>query len=379
MAGIYIHIPFCRKACTYCDFHFSTNLSNKTALLEALSHELEQRSGYLQGREVQTIYFGGGTPSLLDTSELKKLLETINQRYPVAATAEITLEANPDDLTAGKAAQLQAAGINRISIGIQSFSDAHLRWMNRAHTAEQAISSVKDAQAAGISNITIDLIYGIPGMTRQEWMENLQTAISLGIPHISAYCLTVEERTPLEKLVREKKVQESSDEEIEWQVDTMDELLADAGFRRYEISNFALPGRESRHNSAYWSGEWYLGAGPSAHSYNGTSREWNISSNAAYIEGLRSGKKVSETEYIDETTAYNEYVMTRLRTWQGLDLSELRQKFMIDLLADFPDETTDLLAEGEAIVEDNHFRLTHEGRFFADAIAASLFLDKDDR
>lgn len=377
MSGIYIHIPFCKKACHYCDFHFSTQLDLKNEMIGAILREAELRSDYLGKNTVNTIYFGGGTPSLLSKDEIVRMLSKIKELFTVSPNAEITLEANPDDLTDLKLLQdYRAAGINRLSIGIQSFYNEHLTWMNRAHNAEQAEHSVKLAQEAGFDNITVDLIYGIPKMTREQWESNINKVLALDIQHISAYCLTVEDRTVLHKMVRDGKVKEAPDEDIEMQVDVLVEKLAEKGFERYEISNFALAGKESKHNSAYWDGIWYLGLGPSAHSFNGSAREWNAANNSIYIKQVKTGEGFSDTEEIDETTAYNEYIMTRLRTSKGINLLEVKKKYAIDLLTDFEEEVKYMIEDEEAVLEDGVLKLTHLGRFFADGLAASLFLER---
>lgn len=378
MAGIYIHIPFCKKACFYCDFHFSTQLDTKNAMVKAIVREMELRKDYLNQEVVETIYFGGGTPSLLKKEELAEIMGAARELFKVSDNAEVTLEANPDDLQSpGILIMLKGEGINRLSIGIQSFFDNHLSWMNRAHNATQAVESVKMAQEAGFDNITIDLIYGIPGMTMDMWKENIRKALELNIQHISAYCLTVEEQTVLHKMVKEGKVSEAPDTDVEAQVNVLVEELEKAGFERYEISNFCKPGMESRHNSSYWKGIHYLGLGPSAHSYNGTAREWNAPNNPIYIKQVHIGDGFSDTEPIDETTAYNEYVMTRLRTSWGVDFAEVKQKFAIDMEDDFEEELNFLIEDEEAVVENGVLKLTHMGKFFADGIAASLFLERE--
>ncbi|MES2628568.1 MAG: radical SAM family heme chaperone HemW [Bacteroidota bacterium] len=377
MAGIYIHIPFCKKACHYCDFHFSTNLDNRAEMLKAILQEAKLRKDYLATKKVNTIYFGGGTPSLLNRDEIKTVIDRMRELFEVTEDAEITLEANPDDLTSLAVLQdYRSAGINRLSIGIQSFYDEHLTWMNRAHNAAQAESSVKLAQEAGFDNITVDLIYGIPNMTNEQWLTNLDKALALNIQHLSAYCLTVEERTVLHKMMKEGKAKEAPDDDVEWQVDTLVDKLEEKGIERYEISNFAIPGKESRHNSAYWEGAWYLGLGPSAHSFNGSSREWNVSNNAIYIKQVAQGEGIADTEPIDETTAYNEYIMTRLRTSKGINLQEVKKQFAIDLKVDFEEEIAFMIEDEEATLEDGVLKLTHLGRFFADGLAASLFLEQ---
>ena len=346
-------------------------------MIKAILREMELRSDYIKDQVIHTIYFGGGTPSLLDKQELEMILNKIRKLFKVADDAEITLEANPDDLAdISTLEMLRSVGINRLSIGIQSFFDEHLAWMNRAHNAEHAEQAVKLAQQAGFKNITVDLIYGIPKMTLRQWEENINRVLGLNIQHISAYCLTVEDQTVLSKMVRDGKVKEAPDEDIENQVNMLVEKLAEKGFERYEISNFALPGMESRHNSAYWGGVWYLGLGPSAHSYNGSAREWNVANNAIYVKQVSAGEGFSDTEPIDETTAYNEYIMTRLRTSKGIDANLVKKQFSIDLEKDFEEEIGFLIEDQEATFENGILKLTHTGRFFADGIAASLFLER---
>ncbi len=346
-------------------------------MLTAILKEMQLRKHYLSGKPVDTIYFGGGTPSLLTREEIDTILNEVRSLFTVSETAEITLEANPDDLTDSSVLKnYREAGINRLSIGIQSFFDEHLTWMNRAHNADQAVQSVKLAQEAGFDNITVDLIYGIPGMNRQQWEENIDKALALDIQHISAYCLTVEDRTVLSKMVKDGVVKEAPDEHVETQVNRLVEKLAEKGFERYEISNFALPGKESKHNSAYWDGVWYLGLGPSAHSFNGSAREWNANNNSIYMKQVGEGEGFSDTEPIDETTAYNEFIMTRLRTSKGINLLQVKKQFAIDLLADFEEEIAFMIEDEEAVVENGVLKLTHLGKFFADGLAASLFLEQ---
>src|ERR1022692_1871049 len=284
MAGIYLHIPFCRQACNYCNFHFSTSLLYKNDFVPALLRETVIQKEYLGKEALETVYFGGGTPSLLHVDDLKKIMETLHSTFKIDYQAEITLEANPDDISTEKLKEWKALGINRLSIGIQSFFEEDLVWMNRAHNAQQAINSIKYAQGEGFSNITIDLIYGTPTLSNKHWKKNLEQAVGLDIPHLSCYALTVEPKTPLHKLIGQKKVADiNADEQADQFLMLMDFLNA-AGYEHYEISNFAKPGKKSRHNSSYWQGKKYLGLGPSAHSYNGIERRWNIANNNLYIQ-----------------------------------------------------------------------------------------------
>ena len=377
MSGIYIHIPFCKQACHYCDFHFSTSLRQKDALLEALHTEAEMQQGFFSGllpvgKQLDTLYFGGGTPSLLTTDELRRLLDTLRQHYPVSSTAEITLEANPDDLTKEKVKGLVDAGINRLSIGIQSFRDSDLKYMNRVHTASEADASVKRAQDAGIHNISIDLIYGVPGLDGEGWKQNLQHAFSLDVPHLSCYALTVEANTALSHFIRSGKFVGPEDSQAEAHFRMLIEKTGKAGYVHYEISNFAKEGFHSRHNSSYWNGEPYLGLGPSAHSYNLLSRRWNVRNNPGYIRSLAKGKIPFEEETLTPQQRFNEFVMISLRTSQGLILERAKE-----FGSEFPGHLKKLLAttNPEWVEQtDRHVRLTTEGMLFADRIASDLFI-----
>ena len=374
MAGIYIHIPFCKKACHYCDFHFSTSLSSKEALVESLCSEIVQRKDYLGKKELSTIYFGGGTPSLLSLEDLKKIFDTIRQYYTILPDAEITLEANPDDLTLKKIEELVKAGINRLSIGIQSFFDEHLVLMNRSHTSIQAFEAVRQAQKAGINNISIDLIYGLPGLTMEKWNENLQKAFELCVPHISAYCLTVEKRTALHHMVNEKQVILPDEPIVTEQFNMLVGETAKNGFIHYEISNFCKEGMYSRHNSSYWKNEHYLGIGPSAHSFDEDSRQWNISHNALYIKALENNETYFEKEILTDTDKFNEYVMTRLRTIWGIDLDFVRNSFGESKLESFLRESKQYVDSGYIQHTNENITLTQKGKLIADRIASDLFI-----
>lgn len=373
MAGIYLHIPFCKQACHYCDFHFSTSLKNKEALLAAMSTEMVLRKEYLKDQTIDTIYFGGGTPSLLSDQELVSLLGLICQQFEVAPDAEITLEANPDDLTKEKLQVYFKIGINRLSIGIQSFRDADLQWMNRAHSGAQAIDAVLNAKAAGFRNITIDLIYGLPGTTDHEWKNNLQVALTLDVPHISAYCLTVEPGTALGHWVKTKKVQAPEDAVGAAQFEIMTEAFTKAGYVHYEISNFCKPGCYSRHNSSYWRDIPYLGVGPSAHSYDGTNRGWNVSNNAQYIRSLEQQQLPFEIEELTTDQRYNDYVLTSLRTIWGSSLEHLEKKFGKDYRIYAWQQAEPYLQGGYLMEQENTLFLTEKGKLLADKIASDLF------
>lgn len=372
LAGIYIHIPFCKQACHYCNFHFSTSLRYKNELLEALLKETALRKHYLQGEPVETIYFGGGTPSLLAADELEKLLEAIRSWHPVADGAEITLEANPDDITGEKLREWKKAGINRLSIGVQSFFDEDLSWMNRAHQARQASDSLRMALQY-FENISIDLIYGTPGLTHEYWKKNIETAISLGVPHLSCYALTVEPQTRLHKMISLGQVQDiDPGSQSEQFLILMDRLQA-AGYEHYEISNFALPGRRSRHNSSYWQGKKYLGLGPSAHSYDGSSRQWNISNNRKYAASILQGIVPATSETLTPTQQWNETIMIALRTQEGLQLDSLPGPQQAQLIK----AGEKYLERGLMKMEENRFVLTNEGKLLADGIAAELFFSEE--
>src|SRR6188474_1939990 len=322
MAGIYIHIPFCRQACHYCNFHFSTSLRYKNELLDSLLKETELQKDYLGNELVETIYFGGGTPSILQISDLRLQIEKIRETFNISKNAEITLEANPDDVNEEKLTGWKEIGINRLSIGVQSFFEEDLLWMNRAHNAKQAIDNLQLA-IKQFDNITIDLIYGHPLLSNEKWKQNVEKVIALNIPHISCYALTVEPKTPLSKMIKEKKKEDIQQEKQAEQFLLLMQWLEDAGYEHYEISNFAKPSFRSRHNSSYWQGKKYLGLGPSAHSFNGESRQWNISNNNVYIESLAGNKIPFEKEILTQSQKTNEYIMTALRTKEGLDLKEL--------------------------------------------------------
>lgn len=376
MAGIYLHIPFCRQACHYCNFHFSTSLSRKAEVIKAIQAELRLRQSYLSGQTIRSIYFGGGTPSLLDEGELKGLLHSIYTTQQVDEEVEITLEANPDDINKERLLLWKKLGINRLSIGIQSFSENDLRYMNRAHNRIDALKSLELALATGFENLTADLIYGSPGTTMQVWKENIDQMLAFNLPHISAYCLTVEPGTALDYFVRKGKTQAVDEEKAVAQFDYLIDRLENAGYLHYEISNFARPGSQSRHNSAYWQGQPYLGLGPSAHSYNQQSRQWNVSDNMKYLKAIEAGLLPQETEVITSGIRYNEYVMTSLRTMEGCDLAIIKEtdpKF----LTYFISNSRPFFERGwieEKVI--GKYSLTRAGKHYADYIASSLFLDE---
>ncbi|MBZ9728597.1 radical SAM family heme chaperone HemW [Salegentibacter sp. JZCK2] len=372
MSGIYIHIPFCKQACHYCDFHFSTSLKKKGQLVEMLCKELVLRKDELTSPEIQTIYLGGGTPSLLEADELQQIFETIYANYKIAENPEITLEANPDDLTEEKIKMLAASKINRLSIGIQSFFEEDLKLMNRAHNSEEALKSINLSKQY-FDNISIDLIYGIPGMSLEQWKRNLEISLELGVPHISSYALTVEPNTALQKFIERGKIKPVDDEAAKLHFEILVETLTKNGFEHYEFSNFGKPGYFSQNNTAYWLGKPYLGIGPAAHSYDGNSRKWNISNNPIYIKSLVKGEIPQETEELSISDKYNEYVMTRLRTKFGVDIDEVGEKFGESYKDHFlnlakPLQKENLLKETSGI-----FYITSKGKFLSDGIAADLF------
>lgn len=373
MSGIYIHIPFCKQACHYCDFHFSTQMKKKDAMMDALVREMELRKSELGDEVVETIYFGGGTPSVLDLKELERLIQAVYDHYKVMGSPEITLEANPDDLSKDRIIQLSKSPVNRLSIGIQSFFEEDLGLMNRVHNAQEAEHCIEEA-VKHFDNITIDLIYGIPGMDHDRWKANIQKALDFGLPHISSYALTVEPKTALEKLIQKGTVPQVDDGQAQEQFHILVELLEEQGFVNYEISNFGKPGYFSQNNTAYWQGKKYLGIGPSAHSYDGISRAWNIRNNSIYIKQIEQGILPSEKETLTVTDRYNEYVMTGLRTIWGVSKEKIAKEFGISY-ANYLEQQSEKFIDQQLLVwEDAILRTTKQGKFLADGIAADLFL-----
>jgi oxygen-independent coproporphyrinogen-3 oxidase len=373
MAGIYIHIPFCKKACHYCNFHFSVSIQQKDEMIKSICREAELRQEYVTER-IDTIYFGGGTPSLLTAMELRLLLEKLKELFLIDENAEVTLEANPDDLNSSKPAEWKSIGINRLSIGVQSFFDQDLQWMNRAHTAEQALRNIQVAQEIGLHNITIDLIYGTPTLTDEQWKQNIKTALSLNIPHLSCYALTVEPKTALQKMIEQHKTEDIDADKQGRQFELLMEWMEAAGYEHYEISNFAQPGKRSKHNSSYWEGKHYLGLGPSAHSFNGFSRQWNISNNALYINQIKQNMVPYEIEQLTSTQQLNEYIMTSLRTSEGISLFSLIDKWGEVSAEKIAAASEKYRSQGMIFKESDHLILTRKGKLFADAIAADLFM-----
>jgi oxygen-independent coproporphyrinogen III oxidase len=371
VAGIYLHIPFCKQACAYCDFHFSVNMAAKPELVKTILLEIDQRKKYLNGEKVETIYFGGGTPSVLSGVELNSILEKLHKEFDVAENAEITLECNPDDLAKEKLQQLKKAGINRLSIGLQSFNDEELKWMNRVHTARESLESVFRAQDAGFENITIDLIYGSKFQDIRTWEQTLATVLNLKVQHISAYNLTIESKTKLGSEHKKGSEPEVSEELSSEQFKKMIEVLQQNNFIHYEISNFGKEGLFSKHNSNYWKGANYLGLGPSAHSFNGISRQWNVSSNSAYIQKVNSAATYFELETLSDKDRYNEYILTRLRTIWGCDKKEIEKEFGGDVLRSF--ENNVKRYESYFNVKGSIVTLNTEGKLKADFLASEFF------
>ena len=372
MSGIYIHIPFCKQACHYCDFHFSTSLKKKSELVSALQNELVLRKNELPNEPIKTIYFGGGTPSLLNLEELTAIFKTIYTEFTIAENPEITLEANPDDLSEEKINDLANSKINRLSIGVQSFFEEDLKLMNRAHNAEEALNSIKLARSK-FDNISVDLIYGIPGMSNERWQKNIQILLDLDIPHISSYALTVEPNTALQKFIEKGKIKPVDDAVAAQHFETLRTVLKNAGFEHYEFSNYGKPGYFSQNNTAYWLGKPYLGIGPSAHSYDGNSRKWNIANNTLYIKAIEKSELPLEVEELSITDRYNEYIMTRLRTHFGVDLVEVESKFGKEYLEYLKEQSVVLFEKEFLRIENDVMHITEKGTFLSDGIAADLF------
>jgi oxygen-independent coproporphyrinogen-3 oxidase len=373
---LYLHIPFCKQACHYCDFHFSTNLSKKSTVVDAICAEIVLQKDYLTEKSLETIYFGGGTPSLLTEPELAQIIEAIHTHFLVSPTAEITLEANPDDLRAEKL-QVLRRYVNRLSIGIQTFDEAALRWMNRAHTATEAENCVFLAREAGFENMSVDLIYGIPDSGRSVplWQTDLQKMLELNVPHLSAYALTIEPDTAFGRWKQKGKLPAVDENLAAEQFEELTKALRGAGYEHYEISNFAKPGQYARHNTAYWQRKPYLGVGPSAHSYNGFSRQYNIANNAQYVKTIQQENIPATVEILTVADQVNEYLLTGLRTKWGCSLTELSKLLGTDFIQTQAADLTAMYASGWLTRDDDHLRLTDSGKLFADRVAASLFVE----
>jgi len=373
MAGIYIHIPFCRRACHYCDFHFTTNLKNSDGIVDSILKEIEIQKEYLNQESISTIYFGGGTPTLLPTVDLERIIDQISTYHSIKGDAEITVEANPEDLSIEKLSELRAIGVNRLSLGTQSFIDAELKWMNRMHRSTQAIEAIKNAQELGFDNISIDLIFGLPNQTKKDWEFNLDAALNLNVQHISSYGLTIEDKTVLSNRIK-KGLEKHPDDKRSTEFFKMNmDVFPSNGFEHYEISNFAQEGFISKHNSSYWRGIPYLGLGPSAHSFNGKTRQWNVRSNAAYVSNISNTKPYFEIEELTQTDQLNEQIMIGLRTKWGIRKNE------VDKLAlGSWDKLQQALQEKEPslfLIDKQAIRLSNSGRLVADRLASELFFD----
>lgn len=372
---IYIHVPFCRQKCSYCNFHFSTSLNFKDEMIRAMKTEIMLRKDELQDKNLKSLYFGGGTPSILSADEIGSLIDEVLRYFSFDKDIEITLEANPDDLDKNFLKQLSKLPVNRLSIGTQSFFDEDLKLMNRAHNASEAEGSIKRAQDFGFENLSIDLIYGSPTSNLEIWKENLNKTIALEVPHISSYALTVEPKTALENWISKGKVISPKEEEQNREFYYLSDFLKDNGFEHYEVSNFAKPGFYSRHNSSYWKYKEYLGIGPSAHSYNGFDvRSWNVANNQQYIKKLSSKNLAKEEELLSQEDQFNEMIMIGLRTIWGVDLESLNSKFSDQILEQFRNEIKSKLEEGILMTENNHLKIPEKHWFMADGIASDLFI-----
>ena len=371
MSGIYIHVPFCKQACIYCNFYFSTSLANKQKYIGALLREIELSKDYLGGDKIETIYLGGGTPSLLSKNEIREIVSKLSKQYDLSNLKEFTIEANPDDLTKEKIEdfrELREVGFNRFSIGVQSFFDDDLQYMGRAHNADEALASIKRVQDAGFENMTIDLIYGTPTMNDEKWRGNLEAAFALDVPHISSYALTVESKTTLDKKIRKGELTPVDEEQSANQFKILMSEMKKAGYEQYEISNFAKPGKYAVHNTNYWFGKKYLGLGSSAHSFNGVGRRWNVANNVNYINEIDKGNIPYEEEILTDAQKVNEKIMTSLRTMWGLNIADCGLQ-----IADLKNSLQEI--DGSLyVLNDGIIRLTEEGRLFADKIAANLFI-----
>lgn len=372
MSGIYIHIPFCKQACNYCDFHFSASMKKKDEMVLALAKEINIRKTAFENDIVDTIYFGGGTPSRLQIAEIEMLINEVYKNYKVTENPEITLEANPDDLSEDYIINVSKTKINRLSIGIQSFFEDDLKMMNRAHNAQEAIKCL-DIATKYFDNISLDLIYGIPGMSNKKWKKNIETALSFGIKHISSYALTVEPKTALKKLIESGKIENPKDDVAQEHFEILVETLSANDFIHYELSNFGKENFFSRNNSGYWLGKKYIGIGPSAHSFDLVSRSWNIANNAIYIRSINENKMPSETEILSTSDQYNEYVMTGLRTIWGISLQKIQTDFGLKYLEHLTKNGQKFLNDGLLVIDDNILKATQKAKFLCDGIASDLF------
>ena len=373
MSGIYIHIPFCKQACNYCDFHFSTSMKKKEEMVLALAKEIQLRKKEFEDEVVETIYFGGGTPSRLQIADIRLQIDAIYKNYKVVDKPEITLEANPDDLSEEYLKDLLNIGINRLSIGIQSFFEEDLQMMNRAHNSAEAKKCLEIATRY-FDNISLDLIYGVPGMSNEKWQQNIETTLNFGIPHISSYVLTVEPKTALNKLIQTGKIAEPKDEVASEHFMILVETLENNGFIHYELSNFGKQDYFSKNNSAYWLGEKYIGIGPSAHSYDGISRSWNIANNPLYLKAIQENKLPNEVEILSVADRYNEYIMTGLRTIWGVSLDRIQSEFGQEYFDYLLKQAQKFIDDELLYIENNILKPTKKGKFLADGIASDLFI-----
>ena len=373
MSGIYIHIPFCKQACHYCDFHFSTSMKKKDEMVLALAKEIELRKNESQSEIIETIYFGGGTPSVLSIDDIRFLIDKVYEHYKVIENPEITLEANPDDLDNETILQYTSSPINRLSIGVQSFFEEDLQLMNRAHNSAEAKKCLEFA-TQHFDNISIDLIYGMPNMSNEKWLQNIETALSFNIPHISSYALTVEPKTALHKMIKSGAIPTLDDDLAQQHFHILIDKLQENGFVHYELSNFGKPDYFSKNNTAYWLGKKYIGIGPSAHSYNGVSRSWNIANNSLYLKAITENNLPSETEILSKTDQYNEYIMTGLRTIWGVSLERIEAEFGTKYLDYLKQQSEKYISDNLLEIENNVLKTTKKGKFLSDGIASDLFL-----
>lgn len=374
MASIYIHIPYCKQKCTYCNFYFRTAQNDKIEMLKSIKKEIELRKFYLNGATISSIYFGGGTPSILNKEEIESIIQTIYHHFTIDINAEITLECNPDDLDKKMLTDLKEIGINRLSIGIQSFDDDHLKFMNRSHNAKEALECIHLAKEAEFNNITIDLIYGLPNQSNEKWKQNLKQMLDLNIQHFSAYALTVEPKTVLKHLIDKQKVIPLDDKITVEHFNTLAQIATENDFIHYEISNFGKQGFFSNHNTAYWKNQHYLGVGPSAHSFNGTSRQWNLASNKQYIEMVNANNAYFEIEQLSNAQQYNEYIFTALRTMWGVELDYIKTQFGATAHQYFEKQVSNWVNQGKIKQLENNYTLTSRGKLYADAISSDLFI-----
>lgn len=375
MAGIYLHIPFCTQKCHYCNFFSLASKKNTDAFVSAICQEIILQKNYLQNEVVSTIYFGGGTPSLLKSDDLNKILESLFSNYQIAEDAEITLEANPDDLNFEKLKELSTSAINRLSIGIQSFDNEDLQFLNRSHSSLQASEAIANALLLGLSNISIDLIYGIPTLTNEKWITNIEKAIKSGVQHISAYSLTVEANTAFDLFIKKGKIKAPEEEKSAYQFEILMDIMKKEGFIHYEISNFCKENFYSKHNSNYWKQLKYLGLGPSAHSFNLESRQWNVANLQQYINDINAGNIPFEKEILTDSQKFNEFIMTGLRTIWGVNLNEIQIKFGEKNYTNLTKNSSKYIDNETIIIQNNHMILTEKGKFLADGIASDLFIE----